>query len=313
MDLISERQILVAGATGLIGSELVRSLLSLGYRVLVLTRNPQKVNKEFPQEVGYLEWDGGFSTKLVREVEKSYAVVNLSGAGIAEKLWTRKRRMQLIRSRLGTTRSLAKACGYANPKPSVFVQASAIGFYPTSSSEIFNEESTAGTTFLSRLTADWEKVAQKEIPNSVRLAIIRTGVVLSSKGGMLKKLVVPIKFYMGALFGRGKQMVSWIHIHDEVNAILHILSKENISGVFNLVAPNPINQKTLVKSVAKNLHRPAFMGIPAFFVNIFFGEMGKELLLSGQTIEPKRLIESGFEFAFPEPNEAIANLLRSKL
>lgn len=308
MDLADGKQILIAGATGLIGQELTRSLVGLDYHVMVLTRNPAKVKGNLPKTVGYLEWNGTFTNKLVREVEKSFAVINLAGEGIASKRWNRRRRFQLVRSRLGTTHALAKACQYANPKPSVFIQASAIGYYPNSDFEIFNEHSPCGSDFLSRLSADWEAIANHEVPQDVRLIILRTGIILSNKGGMLPKLIVPINFYAGGWLGSGEQVVSWIHLHDEVNAILYLLERHDAKGPFNLVAPNPVTQKILVKQVAKNLHRPAYTFVPRFIVRWFFGEMGKEIMLSNQNIEPKKLKELGFEFSFPTIADAIDNL-----
>ena len=309
MNSFKNKQILIAGATGLIGKELTRTLVDSGYNVLVLTRYPKLVKQEFPERVNYIEWSGIFTTWLVREVEKSFAVINLAGESIASKRWTRRRRMQLIRSRLGTARTLAKACHYAKKKPEVFIQGSATGFYPFSTSEVFNEDSAPGRSFLSRLTIDWEAVPSHEVPEDIRLVIIRTGVVLSQNGGMLPKLLMPVKLFVGGWFGKGTQPISWIHIRDEVNAIIHLIHNPDAKGAYNLVAPEPITQKKLVKLIANKLTRLAWVPIPATPLRWLMGQMADELLLNGNIVEPKRLLESGYKFTFPSIQNALDDLL----
>lgn len=312
MKPFKSKQILISGATGLIGKELTRTLVDSGYNVMVLSRSPYKITEEFPEQVSCIEWHGDFTTWLVREVEKSYAVINLAGEGIANSRWTRRRRMQLIRSRLGTTRALAKACHYAKKKPEVFIQGSATGYYPLASNEVFNENSGPGNSFLSRLTADWEAVAKHEVPDGIRLILIRSGVVLSHKGGMLPKLVKPVKLFAGGWFGSGKQMISWIHIRDEVNAIVHLMLEPKAKGPFNLVAPNPVSQKQIIKSIAKRLKRPALISIPAFIIKWILGQMAVELLLNGNYIETQKLPEAGFEFNFQTIDSALDDLILNK-
>ncbi|MDX9847565.1 MAG: TIGR01777 family oxidoreductase [Tenuifilaceae bacterium] len=304
------KQIIIAGATGLIGRELVNSLLNSGYRIVILSRSSTR-SEEWSQSksVRSILWSGEFTTWLAREVEKSFAVINLAGENLATKPWTQRRRMQLIRSRLGTTRALAKACQYAITKPEVFVQASAIGYYPLSDNEVFDENSDPGTGFLSRLTSDWESIAKHEIPKEIRLVLIRTGVVLSVNGGMLPQLLKPMKLFVGGWFGSGSQPVSWIHIKDEVDAIAHLLATQNASGAFNLVAPNPLSQKQLVKIIAQKTNRLAWVSIPSILVKLLLGKMAEELLLSGNKVEPKRLIGTGFSYTFPTIEKSLADLL----
>ncbi len=310
MTLSKKKQILISGATGLIGKELTHTLVSRGYRVMILTRSPNQVHEDFPDMVGYVEWTGIFTTWLVREVENSAAIINLAGEGIASKRWTRRRRMQLIRSRLGTARALAKACHYAKQKPTVFLQASATGYYPLSLEGTYDESAASGKTFLSRLTVDWEAVALHELPEDIRLVLLRTGVVLSTNGGMLQQLLTPIKLFAGGWFGSGNQLVSWIHIEDEVRAIIHLMESEDANGPFNLTTPNPLSQKKLVKQVAKFLKRPAWVPIPSGVVKLVFGQMGKELLLSGNNVIPEKLTTSGFEFKYPTIDKALSDLLK---
>jgi len=303
------KQILIAGATGLIGQALTRRFVEEGYNVMVLTRKPKLVHSEFPDKVDYIEWNGIFTTWLVREVEKSATIINLAGEGIANKRWSRRRKLILLKSRLSTTRALTKACHYAKKKPEVFIQASAIGYYPNSDKESFNEESPSGTSFLSNLSRDWEMVAKHDLPKEIRLVIIRSGIVLSNKGGILPKLVQPIKLLVGGWFGNGCQIMSWIHILDEVNAIIHLMEHSKLKGPFNLTAPYPISQKELVYQMAKHLKRPAWVAIPEFIIKWIYGQMGVELFLSSQIIDSKKLIDSGYKFAFPSIEPAIKSLL----
>lgn len=310
MKATKQKQILIAGATGLIGNELVNRLLADGYKIVILTRSALRNDYWLNNpNISSIEWTSIFTNWLVREVEKSFAVINLAGENIASKTWTRRRRMQLIRSRLGTTRALAKACHYAEKKPKVFIQASASGYYSTSTKEIQYETSSQGKGFLARLTADWESVAQHELPDNIRLVLIRTGVVLSKKGGMLPKLMLPIKLLVGGWFGSGHQPVPWIHIHDEVHAIIHLLHTETASGPFNLVAPQSISQKNLTKAIAKRTKGIAWVPIPAPLIKLILGQMGKELLLSGSLIDSSKLTKTGFTFQYPTISNALDSLL----
>jgi uncharacterized protein len=305
----TNKQVLIAGATGLIGQELTHALVNMGYSVVLLPRSIKRAKQKMPDSVTYLEWDGSFSTWLVKEVERSAVIVNLAGEGIANKRWTKLRRMQLVRSRLGTTRILAKACHYAKSKPEVFIQGSAIGYYPLSTDEVFSEDSAAGTGFLSRLTSDWEAVAKNEVPNEIRLVLLRSGVVLSHKGGMLPKMLKPVKFFVGGWFGSGNQVVSWIHIVDEIKAIITLMLNPKANGAFNLVAPNPVSQKNLVKQIGYITKKPAWICIPRLPIKLIMGQMADELLYGGSRVESKKLNEINFHFSYPTIEVALNNLI----
>ncbi len=312
METIKKKHVVIAGATGLIGTELAKKLIDDGNTVLILTRSPQKIDTNYLGKYSYLEWGGFFSTWLVREIEKSDVVINLTGEDIASKPWTRRRRMQLIRSRLGTTRALAKACHYAEKKPKVFIQGSAIGFYPLVEGKKFTEKDEPGTNFLARLTTEWEQIAKLEVPKEVRLVVVRTGIVLSAKGGMLPKLLKPIRLFVGGWFGTGEQTLSWIHITDEVRAIIYLMNDSGAKGYFNLTSPNPVSQKTLVKTAGKTIKRPTWIPIPSFAVKLLLGQMADEVLLKGSHVAPTRLAKRGFEFTYPNIDLALASLLKRK-
>lgn len=310
METIKNKCVVIAGATGLIGTEITKKLIDDGNTVLILTRTPNNIDKNYLGKFSYLEWGGFFTPWLVREIEKCDVVINLAGEDIAAKPWNRRRQIQLIRSRLGTTRALAKACHYAEKKPEVFIQGSAIGYYPLTERKKFTEEDDPGTNFLARLTTEWEQIAKLEIPQEIRLVIVRTGIVLSAKGGMLPKLLKPIKFFAGGWFGSGKQTLSWIHITDEVRAIIHLISDKNAQGPYNLTSPNPVNQRALVKAIGKTIKRPAWVSVPAFAVRLILGQMANEVLLKGNNVAPNRLTEKGFEFTFQNIEVALDSLLK---
>lgn len=303
------KQIIIAGGTGLIGQLLVSALLAKGYSIVILTRNSAIIRKA-QENLSYVLWDGNFNPKLVHDINNCFAVINLAGEGIGDGLWTQDRRKRLIWSRLSSTRALGRACQFAPNKPKVFIQASAIGYYQANTNEVLTEESASGHGFLSRLTVDWEASAMHEVPSDTRLVLIRTGVVLAQNGGMLKKLIIPIKYYAGAWFGSGNQIVPWIHITDEVNAIIHLLENASAKCAFNLVAPNPVSQKELVKAVAKRVRRPAVFSIPAAIIKILLRQMGEELILSSTNVSPKKLKQENFEFKFPAIDDALNDLIK---
>lgn len=309
------KKIIVAGGTGLIGQELVKQLVQLGYQVVVLSRAPSKVNALFnSNKVLVKQWSGTYTSQLTQEIENSYAVINLAGENISAKRWTSKRRKELTQSRIRPTQALAKACAEALKKPEVFIQASAIGYYPfQASSTVFTEDSEPGTGFLSNLTAKWEAAAKEELPTSIRLVTIRTGVVLSEKGGMYPKLRLPIKLFVGGWFGNGNQSTPWIHITDHVNAIIHLLKNNATTGPYNLVSPKPVTQKVLVKLIAQKHKRVAFIPIPSFITKLIFGEMGTEILLNGAKVSAKKLINSGFSFSFPSIEASVNNLAQTPI
>jgi len=305
------KKILIAGGTGLIGRELVSTLLSKGYSLKVLTRNQSSTSKN-STGIKFIEWDGHFNPKLVHEVEDCHAIINLAGESIGSGLWTTSKRKKLIWSRLGSTRALGRACQFARSKPQTFIQASAVGYYPSGTEAPLSEHSESGTGFLSRLTVDWEASAIHEVPKETRLVIIRTGVVLSTRGGMLKQLALPVKLFAGAWFDNGQQLVPWIHIRDEVNAIVHLLENDQNNGTYNLVSPRNVSLKTLVKTFAKANRRPALFSIPKWIIKLTLGQMGKELLLTSFNISAQKLIDSGFQFEFPQLPEAINNLVQKE-
>lgn len=303
----SEMKIVVAGMSGLIGTELgVR--LSKQHELIQLVRTQSDPKKKFPAR--QLVWDPASpeSGSWAREIDGADAVLNLSGESIAGKRWSSAQKKKLISSRLQTTQALVKAIERAGRKPKVFLNASAIGFYGSRKMDLLDEAALAGGGFLADLCKEWERQAKKAESFGVRTVLLRTGIVLSLQGGALAKMILPFRLGLGGPLGSGKQGMSWIHLEDEVNAIVWVLENPNLSGPVNLTSPNPVSMGGFAKTLGKVLHRPAFMPVPAPALKILLGEMS-EMLLEGQYVRPQTLLDSGFKFKYPDLEPALSQLL----
>lgn len=298
--------VVVAGGTGLIGSWLVPLLVNDGYRVKLLTRYPSKVQVS-GSNVEPVEWSGKPNKALVSLLDNTTAVINLAGYNIAT-LWTKQNRKKIAESRILPTRALAQAVNSCKNPPKVFVQASAVGVYPYSSSSVLTESSTVGNGFLSSLVSDWENEALA-CANATRVLIIRTGIVLSSNGGFLPKIVKPTRYFAGAMLGNGKNIVPWIHVSDHVRAVKFLMDNSAASGAFNLTAPAINSYADLARQVAGYYHRPMLFRIPKFLLSLLPGGMASEVLLANQPVHPERLAQLGFKWNFPKLDNAIADLL----
>ncbi len=242
--------------------------------------------------------------------EKSDVVVNLAGHSIA-KLWTKQNQKRIRESRIYSTRAIAQAINACKNPPSVLVQASAVGIYPYNSQATINENSPIGKGFLADICENWENEAMA-CAERTRLIIIRTGVVLSNRGGFLPQIVTPIKHYFGALLGNSKQVIPWIHIDDHIKAILFLIENQSAKGVYNLTGPANDNLKTIAKTAAKLLKKPVYLNISAHILNLLPGNMAKEVLLTNQTVEPMKLKELGFTWTYSNIEQALQNLLVSE-
>lgn len=302
------REVVIVGATGLLGRQLVNSLLESGYKPVVLSRNPIKAQELFGGKVDVQLWNGADVNSLMLLISGAKAIINLAGESIATR-WTRKKKDSILKSRVVTTSAIVAAIKQCASPPDVFIQASAIGYYPHNSRLQVDEGGLPGSGFLSQVVMQWEQAAVN-VEDRSRLVIIRTGVVLSATGGFLSKLVLPIRFFVGAWFGRGSQMLSWIHIKDHARAICFLLDHDNCRGVYNLVSPEPRTIKSFVKQLGAVLKRPVWLTIPAFVLTWVFGEMADEVILSNQNVIPQRLIQAGFEFEFNDVDNALEDLYK---
>ncbi len=289
-------RVLISGASGLIGTELVKQLKALGHEPLRLVRRPAKSADE-------VEWNpstGQLSVELVSTVD---AVVNLAGATTGKIPWTKTYKRELIASRIDSTRTIVNAIKQAKKKPKVLISGSASGFYGDTGDATLAETAPKGTGFLSDLAAQWEQTAL-EAEGDTRVVLVRTTMVMSRKLGALGRLLPLLRLGVGGKLGSGKQWWAWIALPDEARAILHLIETSSASGAFNLTAPEPATCAELISGLAKSLHRPALVGVPAFALKLVLGEAAQELLLCSQKMTADRLLATGFKFEYPTLQEA---------
>lgn len=289
-------RVLISGATGLVGSEVARQLLAAGHEPIKLVRRPAVRGDE-------VEWDParGFITAGVMDTID--AVVNMAGATTGKLPWTKSYKQEIVNSRLDSTRTLVQAMTSAKKPPKVFVSGSASGYYGDTGETVLSETAPKGTGFLSDLAHQWEQEALKA-PESVRVVLARTTMVMSKKLGALGRLLPLIKLGVGGPLGRGTQWWAWISQVDEAAAIIHLINHPTATGAFNLTAPEPATCIDIVRALAKELKRPAIIPVPAFALKLAFGEAASELLLCSQNMSAKKLLETGFKFKHATLQEA---------
>lgn len=297
-------RVLVAGSSGLIGSELTRQLEARGDTVVRLVRRAATSANE-------ITWDPGIGQLDPAALTGIDAVVNLAGANIGKLPWTKKYRAELIDSRLNSTRTLVNAINDAGTRPKVFASASGSGFYGDTGQATAVETDAAGEGFLADLCVSWEAEAAR-VNSNVRLVLLRTGIVLAAKSGALARLLPLIRMGVGGPLGSGRQWWSWISLKDEARAIVHLLDSPSASGPFNLVAPTATTNLNLVKALAKQLGRPALLPAPAFALRAALGEAADDLLLCNQKLSGQKLAASGFDFSHADLEGALNWVLGKK-
>jgi uncharacterized protein (TIGR01777 family) len=240
-------------------------------------------------------------------------VIHLSGAGIADGRWTEERKQLLRSSRIDTTRVLVDSLSRLKQKPRLLIVASAIGYYGSRGDEILTESSTTGTDFLALVCRDWEAEASRAAERGIRSVMLRTGVVLSGKGGALPKMLPPFKLGVGGRLGSGQQWMSWIAIEDVVGIIRHAIAHEQVSGAVNVVAPNPVRNEEFTRLLAGMLHRPAIFPAPAFVLRLAMGEMADAVLLSSDRVKPEQILAAGYKFRFEILEPALRAAVLSRM
>jgi len=301
-------KIVVAGASGLIGRRLSKALVGSGHALISLTTGTIAPGAKPDPLFKRVQWDGRTVGEWRHHLEGSSVVINLSGQSLSSGRWTAARKQVLIASRLNSTRALVEAMRTQKEKPSVFINASAVGYYgPVASGEVA-EDHPPGSDFLAMLCAQWEKEALAASYLGVRTVVVRSGVVLDTEGGALQRLLLPFRFFVGGPLGNGAQWMPWIHREDQVRAILHAIDEARISGPVNLVAPDAVTMAEFSKALGRVLHRPSLVTVPAFVLRALLGEMAS-VVLTGQRAIPQKLIQSGFRFLHPTLPEALSSLL----
>lgn len=297
--------ILIAGGSGLLGNALCDALILQGYQVKLLGRTKKKQNN-----IETFIWDPVNGEMNEEALINTDYVINLAGANIGEGKWTEKRKKELIDSRTFSTKLLVNCILKNNYPIKKFIQASAIGYYGFSETDIeFTEEDTAGKDFLASLCELWEQESTPLQNSSTPVLILRIGVVLSNLGGALKEMSRPIKMFVGSPLGSGKQIVPWIHIDDMVSIFIKGIQDAKFSGTFNSASPNPISNKQLVKAIGKAAKRPVWpFGVPTFILKLLLGEQA-QIVTKGNRVSAKKILARGFEFKHPEINEALRDLM----
>ena len=295
-------RILITGGSGFIGQLLCQRLHDQGHTLLVVSRSPDKTRRLLPEGSDIRAQVLDFTGTGVD------AMVNLAGESIAGKRWSEEQKKKLVESRLAITGDLVALCGKLDTPPNVMVSGSAMGYYGAQGQRPVDEETPPHDEFAHRLCAGWEAAASEAEAYGVRVALLRTGLVLDRDGGALKQMLPPFKMGLGGRIGDGRQYMPWIHRLDMVRIIEFLLDRETPSGPFNCSAPNPVTNDEFVHALGRHLHRPAMIPMPAAVLKVALGEMSR-LLLTGAAMHPRRLEEAGFSFDYPTLDEALTAIL----
>lgn len=296
-------RILITGGTGLIGRHLCKALLAEGHQLTVLSRWPETVVVKCGAAVQNMASLDEWHPEQLFE-----AVINLAGEPIVDGYWSVGRKQVLRNSRISLTEKLVQCIAAAKQKPSVLLSGSAVGIYGNGGDKELYESANAGNDFAASLCRDWERAALAAKASGARVCLLRTGLVLSRNGGLLGKMLLPFKLGMGARLGNGKQWMSWVHIDDYVAMVLRLLQDDQMSGPFNMTAPNPVTNAEFTRVLARTVHRPAFFFAPGIMLRLTMGERAA-LLLEGQRALPANLTDAGYQFKYPKLGKALDDLL----
>lgn len=296
--------ILISGASGLVGTVLVPALLAAGHKPRRLVRDQQIAA---PDDVLWNPKNGEIDQAAVEQAD---AIVNLAGQNIAGGRWTAARKAAILNSRVDGTQTIARAIAKAPSRPRALVNASAVGYYGNRGDEVLDENSAPGSgDYLSDVCRQWEAAARPAADAGIRVALLRFGIILSGQGGALKKMLLPFKLGLGGKIGSGRQYMSWVAIDDVVGAIVHCLETANLQGPVNVVAPRPETNSVFTKTLGHVLHRPTLFPMPALAARAAFGQMADELLLASQRVRPAKLLSANYVFRYPELDGALRHVL----
>lgn len=301
--------ILMTGATGLVGTALVKALAGEGHTIYRLLRPGKEKPGEAVERVVDVPWNPG-DGEIPGAIGSVDAAINLAGASIMSGRWTDKRKAVLRSSRVETTRGLVNAMAKMNPRPRVLVSASAVGYYGNRGDEVLTEKSEVGRGFLAELASEWEAEAISAEALGVRVVRTRFGIILAKEGGALPQMMAPLKFGLGGKLGSGRQWMSWVALVDVVAIIKRALVDDALSGAVNVVAPEAVRNDEFTMLLAKAMHRPAIFAAPAFLLRLAMGEMADEALLASERATPQKLEQVKYQFIHSNPGEALRTLLR---
>jgi uncharacterized protein (TIGR01777 family) len=297
--------LVITGASGFIGSILTERLCNGGHTVVLLSRNPP-AEKILPTK-RWLPWQPGVAGEWERSIDGADGIINLAGEPIAGKRWSSAQKEILRSSRIKTTRALVDAVRKAKVRPKFLISSSAVGYYGPREDELLTEDSAPGDGFLAKLCVNWEAEANTATDLGVRVALLRTGIVLATGKGALAKMIPPFKYFVGGSLGHGKQWFPWIHLSDQVGLIEFLMANHKAAGPFNATAPNPVTMVEFCKALGKTLHRPSWAPVPAAVLSLMLGEMA-EMLLTGQRAVPQAALGLGYPFKHPNLFPALESL-----
>lgn len=303
------RKIVLTGATGLIGRHIADELLKSDSEISILTTNTENAKRIFPdKQIRLFDFtDLNTPSKIAQIIYGADSIINLAGANVGDKRWTKEYMRIIYDSRVKVTKLLVDAISVCNKKPGSLLNASGVGIYGFRGDEQINENSDLGNDFLAIVCRDWEAEAMRAAEYGVRTAAVRTGIVLS-KGGALDKLTLPFRFFAGGYHASGKQWISWIHIKDIVSLYLFIIENETLHGPVNGTSPAAVTNYNFAKTIGEVLHRPSIFKVPEFVLRIAAGKFA-ENLINGQRVYPVKAIDAGFKFKYTELKSALENLL----
>lgn len=300
-------KIVVTGGTGFIGQPLVKRLLDENHAVVVLSRNPSAARFERHHNLTLEQWNASTVGPWKRHIETADGVINLAGASIGKR-WTSKHKERILNSRLQATGAIVQAIAQASKKPSVLVSVSAVGYYGHVESGDVLETHPPGNDFLARVCIQWEDASRKAAEYGVRVVNPRFGIILAKNGGALKKFLPPFYLFIGGPLGSGNQWFPWIHRDDVIAILLFLLQNDRLSGPVNVGSPNPVTMKEFCTALGNAMYRPSWARVPSFMLKVLLGEMS-QIVLTGQRIVPKKLLEAGYTFRYPELSGALEAIL----
>jgi uncharacterized protein (TIGR01777 family) len=299
-------KILITGGTGFVGTQLTSRLIKDNHEATILSRSAKR-SGEIPRGISYLQGDPTQKGSWQEAIKNHDAVINLAGASIFAK-WTEEHKKAIRESRVSTTRNIVEGIPSDPQKQFTFFSTSAVGYYGFCGDVELTEESPHGDDFLARIASEWEGEALKAKGKGARVVITRFGIVMGEKGGALGQMIPLFKKFIGGPIGSGRQWFSWVHIKDLAEAFSFLLKHPEISGSVNVCSPNPVRNKDLAKALGRVLHRPSFLPAPGFMIKLVLGEFGS-VILEGQRVIPKRLLDSGFAFQYPEIDKALQEIV----
>jgi len=302
-------RVAVLGATGFIGRALVRTMLERGDDVLALSRRPEAARRVLGEQAKTARWTPEYDPAWGEQIEGYDGVVNLAGEPIFGHRWTQKQKRRILKSRTESAAGVVKAIRRADHRPDVLINASAIGYYGPRGDEEIDETAPPGEDFLAEVCRAGEEEAEDDDTESVRTIRIRIGVVLGPGGGALSRMITPFKMFLGGPLGSGRQWVSWIHINDLVGIILWALENPRVEGPLNGTAPQPVTNREFARTLGRVLGRPSWVPTPGIALRLMIGEAA-DVILQGQRVLPRRVLEMGFRFRFASLAEALEDILK---